>query len=101
MEHNEYSLWKVRVRFSQQIRQQVSHDESNLVGHKLTERELNIVAPQGQDGQALLQIHIRRSFGHLHEPLPGTDQCYEIVEAIEVRKIDAFVRYEDAYRARF
>lgn len=99
MELNEYAIWQVKLKVMKRQYAQEGMD-MNYAGDSLVLLELNVVAPKGKMGLALLVVHFDNAFRH-STPIPDTEgkQWQYATEPQEVR-LDNIIRYEDAYRGR-
>jgi hypothetical protein len=100
MEHNEYAVWRVKMRLRRSVREP-HEDYSRVVGSKVSVEEFVMVAPKGDLGKALINVHLTThsswKFGDLHELDNG--QKFEILEMRE-ETLHTVIRYDDQYRGR-
>lgn len=97
MELNEYAVWKCRVQTMQRAYVQNGMDMDFAGNHKVM-LELTVVAPRGTLGRALLDVHFNEEF-KVREKLES-GRRWEWIDEPKEEKLDAVVRFENAYRGR-
>jgi hypothetical protein len=100
MEHNEYAVWRAKVRHKVQVRQPDGMNGMELVGTQVVEEELLIVAPKGSLGRALLAVHFAENTSWKYGGVPlDNGKKVEVLE-LDEQKLSAIIQYDDEYRGR-
>lgn len=92
MEHNEYSLYKVKVKGTRRIINHVNHADTEVVGLSLFEEVVNVVAPTDK----LLAIPL---IDYSLRSMSWDIDKFE-TEIVSVEALKAIIRFENSYRGR-
>lgn len=97
MEHNEYALHELNLRFNRSARIEDREENFLRFDHKVVEEVRRYVAPGNEFGARLLKLYLDEDF-RFSEPLESGAR-YEIIGQFE-HKLDAIIRYSAQYRDR-
>lgn len=101
MEHNAYSVWKIKLAVAVKTYTEGGPPGYNRVyGPVRAEvRELALVAPSGELGKALIPVYLDRHFA-TNPKLNDSSKEWDYLAAPVEERLDGIVRYDDEYRGR-